>query len=100
MLGVTVADDIVRFLRRRPGLTEREIARSLFNAEGYHHGVNFSCRNLCRIGDIERLREGGPSATWLRMAENWQRLAENADRRAGAIHVDVDRLTDQDTPPA
>ena len=44
--------------------------------------------------------EPDDKATWLRMAENWQRLADNADRRAGTIHVDVDRLTDQETPPS
>jgi hypothetical protein len=53
-------DDIERVIRRRPGLTARDIAHELFGLNGYGERVGAECRALVHIGRIERRGKGGP----------------------------------------
>ncbi len=58
---MTVADDIEALVARRPGLTEAELANSLFGGEGYQQRVNSTCRRLVRKGRLQRRGTGGPA---------------------------------------
>lgn len=56
---MTVSDDIVRLVARRPGLTESQIARELFGKNAPQRRVNASCRRLVRQGLLRRRGHGG-----------------------------------------
>ena len=58
--GMTLADDILPLVTRKPGLTEAEIAKYLFGRLGYQQRVNSTCRGLIREHRIERRGNGGP----------------------------------------
>lgn len=55
---VSLADDIESLVRRRPNLTERQIAEALF-ANGYQQRVNPTCRQLVAERRITRFGAGG-----------------------------------------
>ena len=57
---VALADDLEQLVRRRPGLTELALAKSMFARMGYQQRVNSSCRRLFREGRVERRGIGGP----------------------------------------
>lgn len=57
--GMTVADDIESLIRRKPGLSEIEIAEALFGASAYQQRVNSTCRRLIAEGRIARSGDGG-----------------------------------------
>ena len=57
---MTLADDILSLVTRKPGLTEAEIAKHLFGRLGYQQRVNSTCRRLFREGHLERHGTGGP----------------------------------------
>jgi hypothetical protein len=57
---MTIADDIEDRVRRKPGLTEAELAAFLFGRDGYQQQVNSACRRLVRDGRIVRHGRGGP----------------------------------------
>jgi hypothetical protein len=59
-LGMTLADDILSLVTRKPGLTEAEIAKHLFGRLGYQQRVNSTCRRLVREYRVERRGNGGP----------------------------------------
>jgi hypothetical protein len=56
----TTADRILDVVRRRPGLTELEIAKALYGENAKQQQVNPDCRYLWESGAIERLGVGGP----------------------------------------
>jgi hypothetical protein len=57
---VTVSDSILSIVRRRPGLTERELAEEIFgNRSGYQQRANGSCRLLVAEGLLTRKGRGG-----------------------------------------
>jgi hypothetical protein len=51
---MTLAEDILSLVTRKPGLTEAEIAKYLFGRLGYQQRVNSTCRRLIREHRIER----------------------------------------------
>lgn len=55
---MTVADQIEELVRRRPGLTEAQIADELFS-DGYQQRVNSTCRRLVRESVLRREGRGG-----------------------------------------
>ena len=57
---MTLADDILSLVTRKPGLTEAEIAKHLFGRLGYQQRVNSTCRRLVREYRVERRGNGGP----------------------------------------
>ncbi len=57
----TVAQRIKERIAEQPGLTEAELARAIFGADGYQQRLNPSCRLMVAQGEIERLGSGGPS---------------------------------------
>ena len=56
---MTVADQIIALVARRPGLTEAEIAGELFRDTPYQQRVNSTCRSLVKAGRISRRGLGG-----------------------------------------
>ena len=56
---MTVADRILDLVRRRPHVTERELAELLFD-EAYQQRVNSTCRRLLAAGRVRREGRGGP----------------------------------------
>jgi len=56
---MTVADKIIDLVRRRPNLTEAELAQQIFGSEGYQQRVNSTCRRLIKQGEIQRHGRGG-----------------------------------------
>ncbi|SIQ52499.1 hypothetical protein SAMN05880590_1052 [Rhizobium sp. RU35A] len=57
----TVQERIKERIAEQPGLTESELARSIFGMDGYQQRVNSTCRLLVAKGEIERRGNGGPS---------------------------------------
>lgn len=55
----TLADQILDVVRRRPGMTELEIAKSIYGSNAVQPQVNQYCRLLVSRGLIERLGSGG-----------------------------------------
>jgi hypothetical protein len=55
---MTVIDDVVALISARPGLTECQIAESLFGRKGQQQRVNPVCRRLLREGRVERRGQG------------------------------------------
>ena len=47
-------------VKRRPGMTELEIARELYGASAVQQNVNPECRMLVSLGLLERRGVGGP----------------------------------------
>ena len=58
--GMTLADDILSLVTRKPGLTGAEIAKHFFGRLGYQQRVNSTCRRLAHEDRIERRGNGGP----------------------------------------
>lgn len=54
------ADRILDVVRRRPGMTELEIAKALYGAGAKQQDVNAHCRDLVERGAVERCGVGGP----------------------------------------
>jgi hypothetical protein len=63
--GMTLADDILSLVTRKPGLSEVEIARHLFGRLGYQQRVNSTCRKLAHEDRIERRGNGGPGLPFI-----------------------------------
>lgn len=61
-------DDIEDLIRRRPHLTEIQIAEELFGPEAYQQKVNQCCRKLLSERRVTRHGKGGPAGpftyTW------------------------------------
>jgi hypothetical protein len=57
---MTIADIIIRELRRKPGLTAMEIAVNVFGRHPYKQRVNHACRGLIDAGRLKRRGKGGP----------------------------------------
>jgi predicted transcriptional regulator len=55
---LTYRDRILELIRRKPGLTEVEIAREIF-ANPYRERVNPTCRALVQEGLVKRSGRGG-----------------------------------------
>jgi hypothetical protein len=58
---MTVADEILRLVKQRPGITEPELAQAIFPEHSYQQRVNSTCRRLLQAGAIHRRGEGGPA---------------------------------------
>jgi hypothetical protein len=59
---VSIADEILDEVRRKPGLTEYEIAVLIFGRRnGYQQRVNADCRKLVKQGWLIRDGKGGPT---------------------------------------
>lgn len=54
-----IADRVLALIREKPGLTELEIAQSIFGEDAYQQRVNGDCRLLLSRGLVERHGEGG-----------------------------------------
>lgn len=55
---MTVAQQIIRIIREKPGLTERQIAERLFGEDGSIQRVNPTCRKLLTMGWVVRQGRG------------------------------------------
>jgi hypothetical protein len=55
---ITIADDIEALVARQPGLTETEIAKTLFANEGDSQRVSLMCRRLIAEGRLRRSGAG------------------------------------------
>jgi hypothetical protein len=55
---ITVADDIEALVACQPGLTETEIAKTLFASENDWQRVRMMCRRLITEGRVRRERHG------------------------------------------
>jgi hypothetical protein len=53
-LKMALADEIEKLVRRKPGLTQMDLARMLHGRAGYKQQVNLTCRRLVAEGRIER----------------------------------------------
>ena len=53
-------EKIAELVRRKPGVTETEIAVELFGHRGFHQRVRSDCRWLVWEGRLERRGGGGP----------------------------------------
>lgn len=51
--------ELLDLIRKREGLTERELAKAIFGPDGYQQQVNQVCRSLCSQGLVERRGAGG-----------------------------------------
>ena len=58
--SIMVSDDIEALVARQPGLTETEIAKTLFGNDGDSQRVSLMCRRLIAEG---RLRRSGTGTT-------------------------------------
>lgn len=58
---MTVADDILDLVHRKPGLTEAELAQALFGGSAYQQRVNSTCRRLVKAKAVQRSGLGGRS---------------------------------------
>ncbi|MGP8232923.1 MAG: hypothetical protein ACLQL2_09700 [Methylovirgula sp.] len=57
---MTVADDILDEVRRKPGLTEIDLAALIFGRQNaYQQRVNSVCRHLAAEGRLIRKGKGG-----------------------------------------
>ena len=56
---MTVADEIVALVTKRPGMTEAQLAEKLFGGEAYQQRVNSTCRRLIEEGLLQRNGKGG-----------------------------------------
>jgi hypothetical protein len=56
---MTIADKIIDLVRRRPNLTEAELAEQIFGKDGYQQRVNSTCRRLIKQGEVQRYGRGG-----------------------------------------
>jgi hypothetical protein len=54
-----VAAKIVELIRKRPGMTELEIAKAIYGPSALQPQVNQYCRKLVQTGQAERLGSGG-----------------------------------------
>ena len=57
---MSVADDILRLVTQRPGITELELAQAIYRDNPYQQLVNSTCRRLRQRGLIRRAGEGDP----------------------------------------
>lgn len=57
---MVLTDRITDLVRRKPGMTERELAEELFGETGYQQRVNSDCRLLIARGVLKRSGKGGP----------------------------------------
>lgn len=65
-----VSAKILELVRKRPGLTELEIAKAIYGPSALQPQVNQHCRKLVRAGEIERLGSGGPADPFVYRARN------------------------------
>ena len=56
---MALADEIEKLVRRKPGLTQMDLARMLHGHAGHKQQVNLTCRRLVAEGRIERQGRGG-----------------------------------------
>jgi hypothetical protein len=59
-LGMTLADDILSLVTRKPGLTEAEMPSISLAVSAISSEVNSTCRRLIREYRVERRGNGGP----------------------------------------
>jgi hypothetical protein len=52
-------DRALNIIKRRPGLTELEIAKAMYGQSAVQQDVNPECRFLVKLGLVERLGVGG-----------------------------------------
>lgn len=53
--SLAVRSMIIEFVAKHPGSTERELAQGLFGRSGVQQQVNAYCRELVKVGRLERL---------------------------------------------
>jgi predicted transcriptional regulator len=51
---------VLELICKRPGMTEREIAKALYGKDAVQQMVNPDCRMLVSLGLVERGGVGGP----------------------------------------
>ena len=59
------ANKVMEAVRRRPGMTELEIATSLYGPGAVQQQVNHDCRRLVEQGLVERRGAGGSSDPYI-----------------------------------
>jgi hypothetical protein len=58
--GPTNATDrVLNIVRRRPGMTELEIAKAMYGSNAIQQQVNVECRLLVKLGLVDRMGVGG-----------------------------------------
>ena len=82
---VTVADRIESLVRRKPGLTEAQLAERLFGGDAYRQRVNSSCRKLIKQDRVQRRGKGG-------RADPYRYYVAGTHPRAG---YGLDRIVDR-----
>jgi hypothetical protein len=69
---MTLADNVMNELRKRPGLTAMEITVAIFGRRHpYYRKVHQECRRLVNAGDLERRGKGAqndPFTYYLRLS--------------------------------
>ena len=59
---MTEVEEILALVKRRPGITEPQMAANLFPGNDYQQRVNSTCRRLRAEGLIHRRGDGGAGA--------------------------------------
>ena len=59
MAKTTSTQQILELVKRRPGMTEVEIAKELYGRDAVQQNVNPDCRALVSLGLVERRGVGG-----------------------------------------
>ena len=65
-----IATRIVDLVRRRPGMTELEIAKAIYGPAAVQQQVNQHCRSLLKQGQVERNGSGGQADPFIYRARN------------------------------
>ena len=52
-------DRVLDIVKRRPGMTELEIAKAMYGPSAVQQNVNQECRLLIKLGLVDRLGVGG-----------------------------------------
>jgi hypothetical protein len=62
---MTLADFVIEIMRRRPGITDRQLAEAIFGTPQRVQQINSECRHLENIGRLERKKVGDePIGNW------------------------------------
>jgi hypothetical protein len=58
---MALADLVIELIRRRPGVTDRQLSEAVFGTPHRVQQINGECRHLENIGRLERRKSGDQS---------------------------------------